>query len=424
MAAVFLKRLSAAAALLAMGACAYVTPYPEAFPAKAGDADPPCRIATNTPGIPDAVRDCLEARGREWDSRGVAIRRQAGFVGQMSIPLGVAGLALSAADDSSDFVPLSAGVTGAALAHTGAYARPSQAEVYELATEAYRCLISGVTAWNGAGRSVVTNAYNDLMTKNARALAALRGQDGLALEDDERVAAEDRVVTQADTARRVSGMLDGSIGTALLRRSDEIDAAAIRAIRDRLPDPQAVAASVARSGPVTETVQKVGASGIQAVQEEHLGRTPGVTTLNLANRNAAIDAANRQRQRSAAEVRRLVSEADRAADAFNAAVRAYKPVTMATTCTFNPSSLPGLAATPNAVVLDANGIGRFVLRSGVPPYGNIPAPDGLNVTLIPLNSSATSVEVKATAGANGPWTLQMMDSSSAGSVVEVQVRRP
>lgn len=404
MSATLLKTLGTGAALLSLGGCAYVTPYPEAFPTRLSDGGAhPCVAATATPGSSPQILSCLRARGQAWDQRGVAIRRQAGFVGQMSIPLGIAGLGLSAADDTSDFVPISAGITSAALAHTGAYARPSQAEVYELATEAYRCLVSGVAEWNGAGRSVVNQAYDDFRTKSDAALTALRGADGAGLLAVTRRTMDNRLVSQAATARHTHGALDGAIGTALLRRSDEIDAAAIRAIRDRLPDPQAVAASVARSAPVAADTPDVGTAGLPA---------PG----GGGGGAAVVD--------PLANLKRLVAEADQAAAAFDAAVKAYIPPSLTTACTFNPSSLPGLAATPAAVVLDASGVGRFVLRHGVPPYGNIPAPDGISVTLIPLNSSASSVEVKATAGANGPWTLQMMDSSSAGGVVEVQVRRP
>lgn len=437
-----LSKVVSGAALLGLGACAYATPYPAAFPEAAGPRMAPadsgrsdgCETAIRTPGSSAAVFTCLRARGQAWDNRGRAIRRQAGYVGQLSIPLGIAGLGLSAAGDRSDFVPLSAGVNTAALAHTGAYARPSQAEVYELATDAYRCLLSSVADWNSAGKQSVEAAFQllEVDVANAReALANAGTAAGLDAAEIRRRDAELRL--QLGSARATLNRLDGDIGTNLLRRSDEIDAAVIRAIRDRLPDPQTVAASVAQTRifatetPTTDSAEPPAIDASAAALFDQLSPSekaiafsgdPGGQQLlaRLGGQAAALRIAN------LARINELIERANTSAGTFDAAVAEYSaaaaPVTL--TCTFNPSQLPTLIATPAEITVDASGKGFFVVRNGVPPYGHLPLPGGISLAPTPIGANAMRFEVTATQSG----TVHIIDASPAGAVAEVKISLP
>lgn len=403
MSGILLKQLGTGAALLALGGCAYVTPYPSAFPTT--ERSGACATAVTHPGNTTNIYNCLVQRGREWDDRGVAIRRQSGFVGQASIPLAIAGLGLSAAKDTSDFVPISSGVSSAALAHTGAYARPTQAEVYELATVSYRCLISSVAEWNGGGKARVNDAHAELATRNAAALRAVRAANLLDASARQDIEAE--LTAQMDQANRTLNRVDGAVGTALLRRSDEIDAAVIRAIRDRLPDPQTVAASVSSGGAPAASTPTVGTGPAQngAVKMAGVPLTP-------AERAAA--------QRAAVDV--LVIEANKAAEEFDVAIADYTAHSgsVGTSCTFNPSLLPTLSATPSTVTLDSTGKGFFIVRNGVPPYGHLPLPTGVTLTPTPLGGNAMRFEVT---GPAGPSKIYIIDASPGGAVVEVTLAK-
>ncbi len=409
-------------ALFSLGGCAYVTPYPAAFPT--AEVSEACAAAVSNPGSASKVNDCLIQRGREWDNRGGAIRRQSGFVGQMSVPLGIAGLGLSAGGDRSDFVPISAGVTSASLAHTGAYARPTQAEVYELATVSYRCLISSVAEWNGTGRAVVDRAFLTFENSSNAALEAVR--KALYLTRAERTELQGGLLTQQAIARHTNNTLDGNIGTALLRQSDEIDAAVIRAIRDRLPDPQAVAASIAaRTGSGGDAPSVVPPASLA----DAAGDEAAIARSNLAKSLRGESQMDRPtpRQREAADIAEQVATATFDAAAFNAAKDAYVSTarTVSKTCAFNPSLLPVLTATPAGITLDSTGKGFFVVRNGVPPYGHLPLPAGVSLTPTPIGGNAMRFEVSVppSDAAPGPWNIQVIDASPAGGMAEVSVTR-
>lgn len=417
-----LSKVVAGAAIFGLGACAYATPYPAAFPDASGPGMAPadsgrgdgCQAAIQSPGSSTSVLTCLRSRGQAWDNRGRAIRQQAGYVGQLSIPLGIAGLGLSAGGDRSDFVPISAGVSSAALAHTGAYARPTQAEVYELATVSYRCLISAVAEWNGSGQSVVNDAYQTLLASNDAALRAVVNETFLT--DPEAEGLRRQLLAQRARAAQTVARLSSDVGAALLRQSDAIDAAVIRAIRDRLPDPATVAASAARgtgSPESTPTVEPPATVATDAAK----GLPPGV----------AAAGAPATREQEAATIVALVKQASLASEAFDAAVDAYTGVarSVSTDCAFNPSQLPALIATPAELTVDANGKGFFVVRNGVPPYGHLPLPAGVTLTPTPINGNAMRFEVNvdlARAG-SGPWPLYVTDASAAGNLAEIKVSK-
>jgi len=329
----------------------------------------------------------------------------------LSIPLGIAGLGLSAAGDRSDFVPLSAGVSTAALAHTGAYARPTQGEVYELATVSYRCLISAVADWNSAGQSAVTEAFEGLLATNRAALAAVA--QARYLTAPERRDLNRKLLAQQAAARHTSNTLSGGVGTTLLRQSDEIDAAVIRAIRDRLPDPQTVAASVSSMMAPAEDTPPVDPPASLAAAA---ATAPPPGAAGLADNRTP-------REKEAAAIKDLVDQASFDAEAFDAAVSVYSGATrnISADCSFNPSLLPVLTVTPAAITVDSTGKGFFIVRNGVPPYGHLPLPDEVRLAPTPLGGNAMRYEV--TASAAGTWTIHIIDASPGGSVAEVTVTR-
>ncbi len=419
MAGILLRRLVVGAGLLALGGCAYATPYPAAFPETNGPQMAPadsgrsdgCDMATTTPGLSSAVLFCLRSRGQAWDNRGRAIRRQAGYAGQLSIPLGITTLGLSAAGDTSDFVPLSTGVSSATLAHTGAYARPGQAEVYELATDAYRCLIRAVGRWNGEGASTVASAFDRLEEQNAIALRAVDTDPALTAADRRGLGAKIRL--QVETARLTANTLDADIGNTILQQSDEVETAVIRAIRLQLPDPQAVSASIGRGSGATAAPTP----GIPLDTEQALaaGKTRG---RGFESNNATA------RDRALAEIEELIADADAARDVFDATVTAYSTTRrqVTTACVFNPSQVQGLSVSSETVELDSGGGGSFVARNGVPPYGYLPLPTGVTVAISPINASSAHFRVTApVANGAGPWQMQVIDA--AGGLSEVSLTK-
>lgn len=418
MTATFMKRLGAGAALLAMGACAYATPYPAAFPEHNGPQMAPadsgrsdgCEEATRTPGSSNTVLRCLRSRGQAWDNRGRAIRRQAGYVGQLSIPLGITTLGLSAAGDTSDFVPLSTGVSSAALAHTGAYARPAQAEVYELATDAYRCLIRAVGRWNGQGAGTVAEAFETLRQSNAAALAATDSLSDLTAIDRQGLRSKLRI--QIESARLKMNGLDADIGNAILERSDEIETAVIRAIRQQIPDPQAVAASVARGN--TDDDDETPPAPLTQEQTTAANRGAAVRNVALDGQPAS------SRDRALATMAELIAETETAREVFNATVTAYSASrsSVITNCVFNPSQVQGVSVSTETVTLDSTGAGSFITRNGLPPYGYLPLPTGVTVSISPINANSAYFRVTAPVSTSaGPWRIQIIDAS--GGLAEV-----
>lgn len=434
-----LNRASVVALGLALSACVYASPYSTAFPdtpastvngrrVPAAGAATLCQRAHENPGSSAAVYACIRARGRDWDVRGHAIRRQASVVGQAAIPLGIASLGLSAAEDRSDFVPLTAGVTTTALAHTGAYARPDQARVYEMATAAYRCLESAVGEWNGLGAADMDEAYEALERKIDQTMTLLDSAEvGEHLDADKIRESKTEILRQGATARAVRNRLGGQAGRELLRRSGEIEDQVREAIGARMPDPQVVAASLIRpaSGDRVETPPNVPPPAPEAPRE--VAPPPGETETNKARREAANrDAAAAAREAARVvgavrtrmtEVNNLTARFDAAANAFNEQARAI-PVA----CVFNPIAVPALGD-PGDVTLNDAYEGSFLMQGGVPPYGYHVLPrDGLSITVQPLGTG-WRFDLKATAASTGPWAIYVNDSSSVNGMTEVTVTK-
>lgn len=454
MAATFLKRLGAGAGLLALSACAYATPYPAAFPEKNGAQMAPadagrsdgCDEATADPGSATLVLRCLRSRGQAWDNRGRAIRRQSSYVGQLAIPLGVAGLGLSAANDRSDFVPISAGLSTTSLAHTAAYARPGQAEVYELATAAYLCLTGVVADWNAADGAPVETAYAGVNAAVEDVIADLRADDARTVFTAAEINAfRATVELQRATANATRNRVKGQVGASLLQRSNEIEGQVVRAIRERLPDPQTVVTSIAQAGLPTQTPRATvppspptptaptapvdpaagraaalnddGKARQQADDQRYQEELARYRT-ELARFQAAVD-----EKRIKDRVRSKLAAVNDRVSAFDAATQAYAAAArgVSINCTFNPSQLVTLTATPAAITLDSSGKGFFVVRNGVPPYGHLPLPTGLTLSPTPISGAAMRYEVSATGA--GPWTVYVIDASAAGGMAEIRITR-
>lgn len=481
------KRAGVVAAALALSACVYASPYSTAFPdptattangrrVRAASAAVVCQQAHEAPGSSAAVYACLRARGRDWDVRGHAIRRQASVVGQAAIPLGIASLGLSAAEDRSDFVPLTAGVTTTALAHTGAYARPDQARVYEMATAAYRCLESAVGEWNSADQSEMDTL---LISLDEAAISALRYLDTAGavqrIDEVERNASKAEVRRQIAAARVARNRMGGEIGSELLRQSGVIEDQVREAIGARMPDPQVVAASLVGPG-ATEPVEipastpEPPGSGDQAAAEARtaaeaaqreadaaaliasglasqpipLTAPPQEKSRLEAQSRIAIDSANRLAERArrlADEAARLAAEAEAQrnveqavadrmeavnglAAEFEAAANKYAETAapIRVNCVFNPVAVPGLGD-PGDVTLNDAYEGSFLMQGGVPPYGYHVLPrDGLSITVQPLGTG-WRFDLKATADSTGPWTIYVNDSSSVNGMTEVTVTK-
>ena len=402
-----------AAALLAAG-CTHVTPYPSVLGTPNAERtayDWACDAAVETAGDPDAVLACLLARGRGWEERGRRIRGWSSGLGQALIPATAAGVGLLAAGDTSDAVPILGLVSGAALTHSSAYARADMARLYEEATSAYRCLTTTVAAWNRSAAPLRrakarVDAAGEAVEADLRDLAALSTGG----ERQTILAALDEVVLRREGVSDSLNTVEGATGLVLLDRADAIDDAVEATVATRLPDPRAVYAAAS-----SQVTAPGAAEGVAPVQPPP-GAVPPDRTGEKANAyNALADS---------------ILRFNVAVAAFNEAIEAHDPSTDAQTraasCTFEPAefAVPALTAAPNEVILD-DGVGDFVIRGGVAPFGVPQPPTGVRVTVTPLTSSSAHVRVRVEEAAGaGPWTLTVLDASPSATTVPVTVRKP
>lgn len=436
---VLLKRFGTGAALLALSGCVHASPYSAAFPeagssggsgtlGRAASAGDLCRLAHLNPGSPAKVYECLMARGRDWDNRGRGIRTQASVVGQMAIPLGIASLGLSAGGDRSDFVPLTAGATTTALAHTGAYARPDQARVYEMATAAYRCLESVVVAWNRADQSEMNVAYQSLDEAVAAALTYLDSNEARThIDEVEVLSFKAAIRLQRASAHAARNRLGGEIGSELLLRSGEIEGQVREAISARMPDPQVVAASLVgpAAGNPIDTPSNDPPSSPQSPTQPDPSVNGNAADKALADRkNADAFAAAEENKRVVDAVRARMATVNTLADQFDAAANAFKEEarTITVDCAFNPVSVPALVD-PGDITLNQANQGSFLIQGGIPPYGyNVLPRDGLSITIQPIGSG-WRFDLSASPSSAGPWTIYVNDSSSVNGILEVGVKK-
>ena len=402
-----------AAALLAAG-CTHVTPYPSVLGTPNADRagyDWACHAAVETAGDPDAVLACLLARGRGWEERGRRIRGWSSGLGQALIPATAAGVGLLAAGDTSDAVPILGLVSGAALTHSSAYARADMARLYEEATSAYRCLTTTVAAWNRSAAPLRrakarVDAAGEAVEADLRDLAALSTGG----ERQTILAALDEVVLRREGVSDSLNTVEGATGLVLLDRADAIDDAVEATVATRLPDPRAVYAAAS-----SQITAPGAAEGVAPVQPPP-GAVPPDRTGEKANAYNALDDS--------------IARFNVAVAAFNEAIEEHDPSTDAQTraasCTFDPAefAVPALTAAPNEVILD-DGVGDFVIRGGVAPFGVPQPPTGVRVTVTPLTSSSAHVRVRVEEAAGaGPWTLTVLDASPSATTVPVTVRKP
>lgn len=431
-----LKCVGLVSSAFALAGCVYASPYSEAFPEAAGittggrRVHPPsaatlCRQANEAPGSSTAVYRCITARGRDWDVRGRAIRTQASVVGQAAIPLGIASLGLSAADDRSDFVPLTAGVSTTALAHTGAYARPDQARVYEMATASYRCLEAATGEWNGLGAADMARAYDALALKVEQTVTLLDTDDVAEhLDSAEIEDAMTDILRQSASARGVQNRLASQVGREILRRSGEIEDQVREAIGARMPDPQVVAASLVRPAatePVETQTNSPPASPVVPAPNE--ADTEDKKELFARNNREAIAEAQ-EKKRVVDGVRARMREVNNLAARFDAAANAYaeEARTISVACVFNPLAIPTLID-PGDITLNESHQGSFLMQGGIPPYGYHVLPrDGLSITVQPIGSG-WRFDLSATATSAGPWAIYINDSSSVNGMMEVTVTK-
>jgi hypothetical protein len=424
-----LKRVALVSSLFGLAGCVYASPYSEAFPEAAGvttggrRVPPPsaaslCQQANEAPGSSTAVYRCITARGRDWDVRGRAIRTQASVVGQAAIPLGIASLGLSAADDRSDFVPLTAGVTTTALGHTGAYARPDQARVYEMATASYRCLEAATGEWNGLGAADMARAYDALALKVEQTVTLLDSDDVREhLSSAEIEVALTDILRQSAYARGVQNRLASQVGREILRRSGEIEDQVREAIGARMPDPQVVAASLVRPA-ATEAVETT-------TNTPPVPRDPDDNTANLSEQEKQAAIAKAQETKQVLEaVSAKMREINNLAARFDAAANAYaeEARTISVACVFNPVAIPALID-PGNITLNESHQGSFLMQGGIQPYGYHVLPrDGLSITVQPIGSG-WRFDLSATPTSAGPWTIYINDSSSVNGMMEVTVTK-
>ena len=400
-----------AAALLAAG-CTHVTPYPSVLGtlnAERTAYDWACDAAVETAGDPDAVLACLLARGRGWEERGRRIRGWSSGLGQALIPATAAGVGLLAAGDTSDAVPILGLVSGAALTHSSAYARADMARLYEEATSAYRCLTTTVAAWNRSAAPLRrakarVDAAGEAVEADLRDLAALSTGG----ERQTILAALDEVVIRREGVSDSLNTVEGATGLVLLDRADAIDDAVEATVATRLPDPRAVYAAAS-----SQITAPGAAEGMDPVQPPSGALPPGGEKANAYN--ALSDS---------------ILRFNVAVAAFNEALETHDPSTDAQTraasCTFDPAefAVPALTAAPNEVILD-DGVGDFVIRGGVAPFGVPQPPTGVRVTVTPLTSTSAHVRVRVEEAAGaGPWTLTVLDASPSATTVPVTVRKP
>ena len=382
-----LRPLLAATSAIVLSACAFATPYEMSFSKPSGtdatgrSSAKICETAFSAPGDSDKVMECLKARGYDWDVRGFAIRRQSGLAGHLSFPAAAIAVGLTAAGNTTDIVPIMGLAGGSYLAHTGAYARPDQAQVYELAADSYRCLVAGAADWKADG---LQKEYNEL--KDATEALYKKSRDE-----------ESTLTKRLKSTDIVYGRINGANGLILLQKSNAIETAARTAIGDRLPSAQAVAASVGFGSKITIKKPEDSKFVKEGTNEQSLND-------NASAERTAFNVAEKR---------------------FYELLEAYQynPRTITTDCRFNPSITPQLNA-PAEVILDNNKAG-FVLKGGVPPYGYLPLPDGLEVSITPLSANAAYIQItlKPTA-TSGNWPITIIDASQAGDTRTILVKKP
>ncbi len=397
-----LRPVLAATSAMVLSACAYATPYEMSFSKPEGrtvtdrSSAKICEAAFSNPGKSDSVMSCLKARGYDWDVRGFTIRQQSGLAGHMSIPAAAMAVGLAAAGNTSDIVPIMGLAGGSYLAHTGAYARPDQAQVYELAADSYRCLVAGAADWKADGKSSLIAAYNELKFAQEELKA-------LQIKSDKGAVAEERFATAGIIYSRV----EGANGLILLRQSNAVETAARTAIGDRLPSAQAVAASV---GFGTKIMMPVAIEGPSEPKTKAGDEKHGVRTFSTDLEKPERDA---------------IDKFNRAEEHFYIVLKAHQlnPRTVNADCRFNPSSTPQLTA-PAEIILDSTNKGGFVLKGGVPPYGYLPLPDKVKVTITPLTANAAYIAVDfSTASEPEPWSVTIIDASQAGDTRTISVKK-
>ncbi len=401
-----LRPLLAASSAVVLSACAFAKPYEMSFPKPAGNtaalrsSATICEAAFSAPGDSDKVLMCLQARGYDWDVRGFTIRQQSGLAGHMSIPAAAMAVGLAAAGNTSDIVPIMGIAGGSYLAHAGSYARPDQAQVYELAADAYRCLVAGAADWKSDG---LDDAYKDLKSVSEVI-------KNLSIKTDKSTEAQKRF---AD-ANVIYGRVKGANGLILLRQSNAVETAARTAIGDRLPSAQAVAASV---GFVTKIptpvairneIPPTGSDLLDTKEKSFDGKLKSLTSNQYQKEHDAVDRFNK------------------AEEYFYIVLKAHQlnPQKITIDCRFNPSSTPQLTA-PAEIVLDATNKAGFVLKGGVPPYGYLPLPDKVKVTITPLTANAAHIAIDLNGfSGDGPWEVTIIDASQAGDTRTILVKKP
>jgi hypothetical protein len=372
----------AASSALVLSGCASVTPYEMTF-SKPGANSPNssaglCDDAFLDPGSSDKVMKCLQARGYSWEVRGYSIRHQSGLAGHLSFPAAAIAVGLTAIKDASDIVPIMGLAGGSYLAHAGSYARPDQAQVYELAAATYRCLVAGASDWKKDSTTELDNA-NTVLNGFVKTVTLPNGSTSSPSFNNDQA-----IINRVGTANIWYGRTIGANGLLLLRQSNAVETAARKAIGERLPSAQSVAASVRFGSDIRMPAQAPTAAE--------------VASDPYADFNAAESK-------------------------FYALLKAHQdnPRTIATDCRFNPLSVPPLNA-PSEVVLDSKK-GGFVLKDGVAPYSYLSLPDKVKVTIKPLSANAAYIEIDATGyGGTNPWTLTMIDASPAGDSRAIQVK--
>lgn len=397
-----LRPLLAATSAIVLSACAFAKPYEMSFQKPLGKVGSDrtsakvCEEAFKDPGNSDSVMGCLQARGYDWDVRGHAIRQQAGLAGHLSFPAAAIAVGLTAIKDASDVVPILGLVGGSYLAHTGAYARPDQAQVYELAADSYRCLVAGAAEWKANGNAELIQAFENLESAKSELNSIY-----------ENSSKKDNITDRYLQAKILLDRVDGGNGLTLLRQSNAVETAARAAIGDRLPSAQAVAASVG--------------FGAKIVAPEALQKTSPLAkdTMGLLQPKRFMPDLDKREHDA-------IDKFNRAESDFYSLLKAYqsKALGVAIDCRFNPSKTPPLTA-PTEVILDASGKAGFVLKGGVPPYGYLPLPDKVKVALTPLtaNSAYIAVDLNGSTG-EGPWDVTIIDASQASDSRTISVKKP
>lgn len=405
-----LRPVLAATSVIVLSACAYAKPYEMSFSKPAGTTATDrssakiCADAFSAPGDSDQVLKCLQARGYDWDVRGFTIRQQSGLAGHMSIPAAAMAVGLAAAGNTSDIVPIMGIAGGTYLAHAGAYARPDQAQVYELAADSYRCLVAGAAEWKADGKEDLIKAKENLK---------LAQDNFLSISSD--TEKKELVKQKLAAANILYSRVDGASGLTLLRQSNAIETAARTAIGDRLPSAQAVAASVGFGAKI------VAPAAVPQPSKPANSNVGGLVPFAMIE--GIVDPKKKQRE---ALEREAIDKFNRAEEQFYTLLKAHqaKERTISIECRFNPLTTPQLAA-PAEIILDADGKAGFVLKGGVPPYGYLPLPDKVKVTVTPLTANAAHIAIDLNgSGGDGPWDVTIIDASQAGDTRTISVKKP